>query len=117
VIKAREFGQEYEVLCADLALQRLRFCLWGESVGLTSRDASTIPVRNPGLDDPAIQPTLARTLQAIQWLLTETDASRDRFALPLQGSSSKGLRLFRSTFDQFRTRAREKGFYLSPTIT
>ena len=27
VITAREFGQDYGVLCADTALQRLRFCL------------------------------------------------------------------------------------------
>jgi hypothetical protein len=107
VIKAREFGQDYEILCADLALQRLRFCLWGESVGLASRDASRLPVRNPGLDDPGIQPTVTQTLQAIQWLLTQTDASRDRFALPSRGSSTRRLSLFRTTFDQFRTRVRE----------
>lgn len=40
VITAREFGREYEIICADLALQRLRFCLWGETLGLVFRDVA-----------------------------------------------------------------------------
>lgn len=42
VITAPDFGYDYEVLCADLALQRLRLCLWGEAVGLVTRDSADI---------------------------------------------------------------------------
>ena len=38
IIKARNFESDFEILSADPALQRLRFCLWGESVGLASQD-------------------------------------------------------------------------------
>lgn len=37
VVAAREFGEDYELLCTELSLQKLRFFLWGESVGLASR--------------------------------------------------------------------------------
>jgi hypothetical protein len=37
VVSAREFGRDYELLCTELSLQKLRLFLWGESVGLASR--------------------------------------------------------------------------------
>ena len=103
VVTAREFGQEYEVLCADIALQRLRFCLWGEAVGLVSRDPARPPVRLMGLDDPEIKPTIIQTLQAIRFLLKESDRLQDRFSTETR--SSRGLNLFRNTFSQFAQRA------------
>ena len=103
IITAQEFGQDYEVLCADLAIQRLRFCLWGEAVGLLSRTSIDRRVRAPGLDDPKIRQTLVQTLQAIQFLLKEADCFRDK--LFLQPRSSHRLSLFRDTFNQFRLRA------------
>jgi len=103
VITAQEFGQDFEVLCTDLDLQRLRFCLWGETVGLVSRDPARRPVGLPGLDDPEIKPTLTRTLRAILFLLKDADHSRDQYSS--QPRSSRGLSLFRDTFNQFGLRA------------
>lgn len=103
MITAREFGHDYEVLCADLALQRLRFCLWGEAVGLVSRDSVHPQVHLLRLDEPQITSTLIETLQAIQLLLKRADRIRDRFAV--RPRSSCGVGLFRDTFNQFTLRA------------
>ena len=104
VLTAHEFGENYEVLCADLAIQRLRFCLWGETVGLVSREFSTPPNPLPALGDPEIKPTVIQTLQAIQHLLKEATRVRDQFSSTPR--SSHQLTLFRDTFNQFSLRAK-----------
>jgi hypothetical protein len=110
VVAAREFGKDYELLCTELSLQKLRFFLWGESVGLASRipDAQLRP--NPGLDDPVIQPTVIRTLEAIRDLLSETQEFDIRYGFKAEesatSSSSRGLSIFKGTFDQFKSHAR-----------
>ena len=103
VITAHEFGEDYEVLCADLAIQRLRFCLWGETVGLVSRGSNTPPNPLPALGDPEIKPTVTQALQAIQCLLQEASRVRDQFSSTPR--SSRQLTLFRDTFNQFSLRA------------
>lgn len=108
VVCARDFGEDYEVLCADLALQRLRFCLWGEAVGLVSRDSitTTRPVhRHPRLDNPEIESTVVQTLQAIQFLLLKANQIRDQFSSG-PARPSRGLAIFRNTFEEFGLRAR-----------
>lgn len=100
VIKARDFEPDYQVLCADLGLQRLRFCLWAESVGLASRDSTEQPIHHPGLDDPIVKPAVAQALQATQLLLKQTDVGRAR--LDAEMNPSRGLRLFKDTFTRFR---------------
>jgi hypothetical protein len=110
VVAAREFGEDYELLCTELSLQKLRLFLWGESVGLASRipDAQLRP--NAGLDDPFIQPTVIRTLEAIKNLLSETQEFDIRYGFKAEesatGSSSRGLSIFKGTFDQFKSHAR-----------
>ncbi|KAH6669490.1 prion-inhibition and propagation, helo domain-containing protein, partial [Halenospora varia] len=79
VVTAREFGEDYELLCTELSLQKLRFFLWGESVGLASKTSDSQPRPNPGLDDPLIQPTIIRTLNAIKSLLSETQEYDARY--------------------------------------
>ena len=103
VLAANEFGEDYEVLCADLAVQRLRFCLWGETVGLVSRGSLTPLCPLPALEDPEITPTAIQALQAIQYLLQEANRVRDQFSPPPR--SSRQLTLFRDTFNQFSLRA------------
>ena len=103
VLTAHEFGEDYEVLCADLAIQRLRFCLWGETVGLVSRGSLTPPNPLPALEHLDIKPTVIQALQAIQHLLQEANPVRDRFSS--QPRSSHQLTLFRDTFNQFSLRA------------
>jgi small GTP-binding protein len=110
VVAAREFGEDYELLCTELSLQKLRFFLWGESVGLASRIPDVQPRPNPGLDDPVIQPTVIRTLEAIKNLLSETQEFDTRYGFKAEesaaGPSSRGLSIFKGTFDQFKSHAR-----------
>ncbi|KAI4162069.1 MAG: hypothetical protein LQ342_004381 [Letrouitia transgressa] len=103
VLTANDFGEDYELLCADLAIQRLRFCVWGEAVGIVSSGSLGPKERLPALEDPEIKPTVIQTLQAIQYLLQEADRLRDRFSSSPQ--SSHRLTLFRDTFNQFSLRA------------
>ena len=103
VLSAHDFGNDYEVLCADLAIQRLRFCLWGETVGLVSRESLNPPVPLAALEEPDIKPTVIQALQAIQYLLQEANRVRDQFSSPPR--SSHQLTLFRDTFNQFNLRA------------
>ena len=91
------------MLCADLALQRLRFHLWGETVGLVSRGPLTPPNPLPALGDPEIRPTVIQVLQAIQYLLQEANRVRDQFSSPPR--SPHQMTLFRDTFNHFRLRA------------
>ena len=103
VITAREFGRDYDIICADLALQRLRFCLWGETLGLVSRVAAAPLVQHAGLNDDQVRSTLAQALQAIIFLLQETERFRDRFSF--RQRSSLGLKIFSQTYEQFRLEA------------
>ena len=41
VVSAREIDRDYELLCTELSLQKLRLFLWGESVGLASRESGS----------------------------------------------------------------------------
>ena len=103
VITAREFGRDYEIGCADLALQRLRFCLWGKTLGLVSRDTAAPLIQHIGLIDGQVRSTLAQALQAILFLLQETERFRDRFSL--RQRSSLGLNIFSQTYEQLRHKA------------
>ena len=40
IVNARDFSVDYELLCTELSLQKLRLFLWGESVGLASRQGT-----------------------------------------------------------------------------
>lgn len=111
IVAARDFGHDYELHCAQLELQKLRFFLWGESVGLAAREPNGQPRPNLGLYDPFIQPILIRTLGAIKSLLSETQEFDERYGFRSEQSipepGSRGLSIFRATFDQFRSQARK----------
>lgn len=104
-VTARDFGEDYEVLCADLALQRLRFCLWGEAVGLVSSDSKHRPAhRHSRLETAEIESALVQTLHAIQFLLLKTNQIRDQFSSE-PPRPSRGLAIFRDRFEEFGPRA------------
>ena len=106
VIKAKDFDFDFQILCADLDIQRLCFRLWGESVGLASRPGATVrAIPNPGLDDPTINGPVVRALQAIQLLLQKTDEARER--LDEGASRPRGFRVLRGPLKRFRREQRE----------
>ncbi|KAI9733144.1 MAG: hypothetical protein M1834_003691 [Cirrosporium novae-zelandiae] len=73
IMTTRKLDQNYEVLCADLSLQRERFRTWGESVGLMPAGEyypkSTV-ANHPGLKNPAARDAIGQALRAVEALLT-----------------------------------------------
>ena len=68
-----------------------------------SRDAAAPLVQHAGLNDDQIHSTLAQALQAIFFLLQETERFRDRFSF--RQRSSLGLNIFGQTYEKFRHEA------------
>ena len=98
--KARDLTLEFQELCADLDLQRLRFCLWGESLGLASRDRVEQSTYHAGLTDPIVNSTLSHALRAIMLLLKQ--AGEEREYSETKDSALKSLQIFRDTFTRLR---------------
>ncbi|KFZ17767.1 hypothetical protein V502_04416 [Pseudogymnoascus sp. VKM F-4520 (FW-2644)] len=71
VVSTKECSQDYEELSALLGLQRLRFEIWGESVGLPSGRFNSQPKipYNSSLDLPQVRPDIQRALENIRQLL------------------------------------------------
>ena len=102
-VTARDFGHDFEVLMADLDLQRLRFYLWGDALGLIGHDSSRPPARMAGLEDPQVEATIKNALQSILFLLRETGRMRDRFIRPF--SSYRSLEIFQAAIPSFEQKA------------
>jgi ubiquitin-protein ligase len=98
----------------QLALERLRFCIWGQTVGLAPRhDRSRAPY-DTILDRPDIRPVVEETLFNIKSLLDDAGLVIERYKA--SGDTSKnavvqahaGLELFRAPFEQFKLRIRKQ---------
>lgn len=105
VVAAKDFGRDYELLCTAISIQKLRLFLWGESVGLASRQGVLGP-HHPGLDDPLINPIILRTLQSLNHLLAEARNIDSRYApqdsRPVLTRRTRALDLFRNSFEEFQ---------------
>lgn len=95
-------------------MQRTRFGLWGESVGLIPNPADGSRLRyDKNLDRPDIRPGLERVLWNIKLLLEEARCTDERYGIKvdtLQGSeisTSVGLNIFKASFDRFKSRIRK----------
>ncbi|KAK3681144.1 prion-inhibition and propagation-domain-containing protein [Podospora appendiculata] len=97
IVKAREFGDEFDLLCTQLSLQRVRLVLWA----------------------PEIKPAIESTLHHLRSLLQKADLVTGRYELQagrrhvveadrdgIQPSSSAGLAIFRDRFESFKARIR-----------
>ena len=125
VVAAKDLGRDNELLCTALSIQKLRLFLWGESVGLASRQGTFIPrpdclryiykadlfagtlgACHPGLDDPLINPVVLRTLQSLNHLLIEARNIDSRYApqdsRPVLTRRTRALDLFRNSFEDFQ---------------
>ncbi|KAH6688812.1 prion-inhibition and propagation-domain-containing protein [Leptodontidium sp. MPI-SDFR-AT-0119] len=110
VVSGKHFSDDYEQLCALFSLQRARFGLWGESVGLIPNPNGRTLQYDRNLDRPDIKEGVERVLNNIKNLLDEASqvdrrygSGNDRF----QGSelsTSRGLVMFKSSFDRFKSR-------------
>ncbi|KAI1099227.1 prion-inhibition and propagation-domain-containing protein [Jackrogersella minutella] len=119
VVRAREFSEEFELLCTQLALQQIRLIIWGETLGL-------IPPPNGGrrkpynraLDRPDIRPAIETTLNQLQSLLDKADAITGRYTSEEQEraarssetraiTDSKGMTIFRDSYQRFKARVKK----------
>ncbi|KAH8848001.1 hypothetical protein MCOR27_010961 [Pyricularia oryzae] len=105
VVRAKNFGEDFDLLCTQLALQRLRLVLWGESLGLVASPQGDNTPYNIGLDRPDIKVVIEPSLDHLRRLLERASVVTDRFALSNAVDSSPGsMSLFRDRFDAFRRR-------------
>ncbi|TVY73484.1 Ubiquitin-conjugating enzyme E2 [Lachnellula suecica] len=114
VVAGKNFSEDFEQLCALFSLQRARFGLWGESVGLVPNPTDGRRLRyDQNLNRPDIRPGVERILHNIKTLLEEANKVDDRYgALPESSttseiSSSKGIDVFKGPFERFKSRIRK----------
>ncbi|KAN0101979.1 Prion-inhibition and propagation domain containing protein [Hyaloscypha variabilis] len=112
VVAGKNFSEDYEQLCALFSLQRARFGLWGECVGLVPNPGGRRLRYDKNLDRPDIRPGVERILNNIKSLLEEAGKVDERYGLSSnipQGSevsNSKGLDIFKGSFERFKSRIR-----------
>ena len=108
---ARVFSRDYEILTTQLDIEKTRFLIWGEVVGLLQHDQRK---QAANLKWPIVQKNITRILNCIQTIFTDTDALTSRYglrltdSLPLPSNSSKlgskQVSKFRETYQQFQAR-------------
>ncbi|KAH8816506.1 hypothetical protein F5884DRAFT_896275 [Xylogone sp. PMI_703] len=91
VVTGKNFSKDYEQLLALFSLQRVRFGLWGESVGL-------IPMMDVVCNMIKI---LIDQILSQKWNEYSANALQG-----LEGSSSVGINIFKGSFDRFKSRIR-----------
>ncbi|KAH9223333.1 prion-inhibition and propagation, helo domain-containing protein, partial [Leptodontidium sp. 2 PMI_412] len=79
VVSGRHFSDDYEQLCALFSLQRARFGLWGESVGLVPNPRGQRLHYDRSLDRPDIKEGVERILHNIRTLLGESGQIDGRY--------------------------------------
>ncbi|KAH7309219.1 prion-inhibition and propagation-domain-containing protein [Stachybotrys elegans] len=114
IVRARECSEEFELLCTQLALQRLRLVIWGETLGLVPAPNGGAVPYNRALERKDIRPVVETSLHQLKLLLCKADVINGRYALPeeeatvaqkqLAGTSSHGMDIFRESFERFRMR-------------
>ena len=131
VVAGKNFSEDYEQLCAlvslhsrlcihmltsipQFSLQRARFGLWGESVGLIPNPCDGRRLRyNKNIDRPDIKPGVERILNNIKSLLAEAGRVDKRYGLNADlargsdVSTSRGIDIFKDSFDRFKSRIRK----------
>lgn len=113
VVAGKNFSEDYEQLCALFSLQRARFGLWGESVGLVPNPDGRKLRYDKNLDRPDIRPGVERILNNIKSLLDEAGKVDKRYGLSSnvsEGSdvsTSRGLDIFKGSFEKFKARIKK----------
>ncbi|KAK0725113.1 prion-inhibition and propagation-domain-containing protein [Lasiosphaeris hirsuta] len=113
VVRAKDFSEEFDLLCTQLSLQRVRLLIWGESLGLVPRENGK-SCYNTAVDRSDIRPAIESTLHHLRNLLAKADVITGRYETQegLQPSAllqneSKGMTIFKSKFDKFKARLRQ----------
>ncbi|PQE28266.1 vegetative cell wall gp1 protein [Rutstroemia sp. NJR-2017a WRK4] len=112
VVRAKDFSEDFDILCTLLVTQRVQFAIWGELVGLVPDGNGRKLPYNKAIDRPDIRLALERTLNNIRLLLQKTDVTVDRYEVEYgsspstEVSTSRGMDAFKDQWDSFKTRLR-----------
>ncbi|KAK8073209.1 hypothetical protein PG994_004108 [Apiospora phragmitis] len=96
IVRAKDFGEEFDLLCTQLSLQRIRLAVWGETLGLLPPASSqTRRVRyNRSLEREDIKPSIVASLNQLLNQLTKAD-------------TPTGMRVLRDSYRKFKKRIRK----------
>lgn len=111
IVRSREFGNDFDLLCTQLSLVQIRLKVWGESLGLVPENGIAKPYTcNILLDHPDVRPSIERALFHLHRLLSEADVVTSRYdsegEWQVEEPVSKGLTVFQKSFDLFKQRIR-----------
>lgn len=116
IVRGKSFGEDFDLLCTQLSLQQVRLVIWGESLNLVP--SSDEPRRSPydyASRQPPIKEPIEAALNHLLKLLNRADVIAERYALEDvdRGQrqdlvNSKGMMVFRETFDRFKRRIRKQ---------
>ena len=111
IVRSREFGNDFDLLCTQLSLVQIRLKIWGESLGLVPENGIGKPSPyNILLDHPDVRPSIERALFHLHRLLSEADVVTSRYEpegdWKVEEPLSKGLTVFQKSFDLFKQRIR-----------
>ncbi|KAK6857310.1 ubiquitin-conjugating enzyme [Apiospora arundinis] len=120
VVRAKDFGEDFDLLCTHLSLQRIRLALWGETLGLlpSPPDRRRQVPYNAAIDREDIRPSIVACLCQLCDLLAKADVVTERYALESTASSGhayvqevtqtpKGMLVLRDSFQKFKERVRK----------
>ncbi|KAF4985682.1 hypothetical protein FDECE_16392 [Fusarium decemcellulare] len=115
VVNSRNFGHEFDLLCTQLGLQRIRLVLWGESLGLVPGPSEKRIPYHTTIERDDIRPAIESTLNHLCLLLQNAEVVTGRYKLEdgmdgaqeIQPASSTGLTIFRERFESFKARIRK----------
>ncbi|KAL3426372.1 ubiquitin-conjugating enzyme E2-16 kDa [Phlyctema vagabunda] len=111
-VAGKNFSDDYEQICALFSAQRLRFGLWGESVGFMDDGSSERRAKfETVLGRSDIRITLEGLLNTIRSILTEGSLLDTRYGLAVDPASTdlvqaRGMNIFKHSFDHFKERIR-----------
>ncbi|KAK7906545.1 ubiquitin-conjugating enzyme E2-16 kDa [Apiospora marii] len=120
IVRAKNFGEEFDLLCTQLSLLTIRLALWGETLGLmppSSIRARRVPY-NHAIDRHDIKPSIIASLHQLLNLLSKADVITERYALECTASSAqayeqevtqtpRGMLVLRDSFQKFKERIRK----------
>ncbi|MCJ1473406.1 hypothetical protein MMC13_002057 [Lambiella insularis] len=112
--RGRSHGRDYEILATQLDIEKTRFLLWGQTIGLLDVDGVG---RDSTLDSPSVEKTIERCLHNIHKIFTDSDALVNRYGMqeldpltttPMSSkvASSHSLQTFKESWTKFQARVK-----------
>ena len=108
---ARSYGRDYEILATKLEIEKTRFLIWGDAIGVLE---TTEGEHDGSLDSPQVAQVVQRILNCIIRIFTDTEALVARYGLQDaqpgdcfredKALSTNQLTKFQASYRQFQAR-------------